>query len=230
MAARSPNLNANPQCSGEFTEYTGNSNPVTIAAWFRSSNGYGSYSNGIYPIFAINNQLASAGSRILLAVSGGFSKVFTFDVLSSPSLTGNSISSLGGNKWTHLCGVVTSSTDRKFYENGIEVGSTITSATINSTVMCSILSLYQQNAWSTNVFSTSEIADIGVWNINLTSGEVYSLSRGFTCNKIRPQSLVLYMPMMSGQYLQDIMKNRAFVSGNFTNTDGSVLPSAPALY
>lgn len=233
MAARNPSTN--PQCSGEFTEYAGNSDPITLAAWYRNTGGYQAISNGITPICAINNQQSSTGSRILLAVSGSSSipatKVFIFDVLSTP-LSGNYLptGTPADTSWHHLCGVVTSATNRKFYQDGIEVRSNISSVTINSSIMCSILSLYQSNTWTGNFSQSSEIADIGVWNTNLTSGEVYSLSKGFTCDKIRPQSLVLYMPMMSGQYLQDIMKNRAFISGNFLATSLSFLPTAPALY
>lgn len=227
MSAQAP-ASANAGCSGSFTDYAGSSNPITVAAWYRNTGGYGTLTGGVYPIFSINNQQTSTGSRILLAVSGSVSsRVFIFDILSTP-LSGTYRGTLTDAGWHHLCGVITSATDRKFYEDGTEIRSSTASVTVNASTMCSILGLREGSSYGLNS-NTSQVADIGVWNTNLTSGEVYSLSRGFTCDKIRPQNLIFYDPLMSGQYLQDITKSRSFVIAN-----DFILPagtgSAPALY
>ena len=41
-----------------------------------------------------------------------------------------------------------------------------------------------------------ELADIGIWNAALTAAEIASLAKGMTYDKIRPQSLVFYAPLV----------------------------------
>jgi hypothetical protein len=41
-----------------------------------------------------------------------------------------------------------------------------------------------------------QIAEVGIWNVALTAAEIASLAKGMTCDKIRPQSLVYYAPLV----------------------------------
>ena len=40
------------------------------------------------------------------------------------------------------------------------------------------------------------IAEVGIWNVALTAEEIASLAKGMTCDKVRPQSLVFYAPLV----------------------------------
>ena len=40
------------------------------------------------------------------------------------------------------------------------------------------------------------MAEVGIWNAALTAAEVASLAKGMTCDKVRPQSLVFYAPLV----------------------------------
>jgi hypothetical protein len=39
-------------------------------------------------------------------------------------------------------------------------------------------------------------AEVGIWNAALTAAEIASLAKGMTPDKIRPQSLVFYAPLV----------------------------------
>jgi hypothetical protein len=66
-----------------------------------------------------------------------------------------------------------------------------------------------------NGASTGDIAEVGVWNVVLSPVEVASLARGMTCDKVRPQSLVFYAPLVRD--LQDV-KGGLTITNNNTAT------------
>jgi hypothetical protein len=41
-----------------------------------------------------------------------------------------------------------------------------------------------------------KFAEVGIWSAALTVDEIRSLSKGMTCDKVRPQSLVFYAPLV----------------------------------
>jgi len=65
---------------------------------------------------------------------------------------------------------------------------------------------------SGSFWSTGDFAEIGMWQATLSAQEADSLSKGFTCDKVRPQSLVYYSPL-----IRDIID----VKGGMTLTDAS---------
>lgn len=65
-----------------------------------------------------------------------------------------------------------------------------------------------------NYWSTGDFADIGMWQSTLTAEEVASLSKGMTCEKIRPQSLVTYIPLMRD--IQDLARGMTLTNTNST--------------
>ncbi len=54
-----------------------------------------------------------------------------------------------------------------------------------------------------------------MWQATLTAEEIASLAKGMTCDKIRPQSLVYYTPLIRD--IQDLARGMAL-----TNTDSTV--------
>ncbi len=53
-----------------------------------------------------------------------------------------------------------------------------------------------------------------MWQATLTAEEVASLAKGMTCDKIRPQSLVTYIPLMRD--IQDIARGMTLTNTNST--------------
>jgi len=66
----------------------------------------------------------------------------------------------------------------------------------------------------TNEWSIGSFAEIGMWQNTLTNEEVVSLAKGMTCDKIRPQSLVYYTPLVRD--IQDLARGMTLTNTNTT--------------
>lgn len=183
-------LSSSQYLSGSNTFATGA--PLTVAGWF-------------------NRKIVPAGTQqVVVALSNMTSGSTNFFNLSSTTNGGiNFIANVNGtansafseaslysaNTWNHLCGVARAVNNRESYVNGIFRTSNSTNA-----VPIGINSIQIGARWgntSNSQFMDGRLAEIGVWNIDLTSQEVASLAKGITCNKIRPQNLVFYAPLIS---------------------------------
>lgn len=67
--------------------------------------------------------------------------------------------------------------------------------------------------------SNGQFAEIGVWNVELTSDEINSLAKGFKPSRVRPQSLVYYVPLI---------RNVQELRTGLTLTAGPVAPTVIA--
>jgi hypothetical protein len=67
------------------------------------------------------------------------------------------------------------------------------------------------------------VAEVAVWNVNLTDDEMKSLWRGFKPHRVRPQSLVYYSPLVRD--LQDVRQNRTI-----TNINSATVTDHPRVY
>jgi len=72
-------------------------------------------------------------------------------------------------------------------------------------------------------YFNGKIAEVGIWNAALTAQEVASLAKGMTCEKIRPQSLVFYVPLV--RQLQDVRQGLTI-----TNNNGATVDNHPRVY
>jgi hypothetical protein len=79
------------------------------------------------------------------------------------------------------------------------------------------------NADVASTFFTGLVSNVGVWNVALTAEEVASLSKGMTCDKVRPQSLGFYAPLERD--LIDVRGGRAI-----TNQNGATVANHPRIY
>ena len=64
-------------------------------------------------------------------------------------------------------------------------------------------------------YLNGRIGEVGIWSAALNADEVKALSRGMTCDKVRPQSLVFYAPLVRN--LQDL-KGGLTITNNNTAT------------
>jgi hypothetical protein len=67
------------------------------------------------------------------------------------------------------------------------------------------------------------IAEVGVWSVALSADEVAALAKGVTCGQIRPQSLVLYAPLIRS--LGDVARGIAL-----TNFGDATVAAHPRVY
>ncbi len=67
------------------------------------------------------------------------------------------------------------------------------------------------------------IAEVGLWNVALTAEEIASLAKGMTCDKVRPQSLVFYAPLV---------RNLVDAKGGLTitNNNSATVANHPRIY
>jgi len=125
--------------------------------------------------------------------------------------------------WHHACitfdGSQSNNAGRlKFYFDGsaeaLTFDGTIPATTSNTSDIeqFRIGRLVHDNNWSTGDF-----AEIGMWQATLTAEEVASLAKGMTCDKIRPQSLVFYAPLV--RELIDAKGGMTLTNNNTTVAD-----------
>lgn len=67
------------------------------------------------------------------------------------------------------------------------------------------------------------IAEIGIWSATLTAAEVASLAKGMTCDKVRPQNLVFYAPLV-----RDLIDAKSGLA--ITNNNGATVAPHPRIY
>ena len=67
------------------------------------------------------------------------------------------------------------------------------------------------------------IAEVGIWNVALTAEEIASLADGMTCDKVRPQSLVFYAPLV-----RDLQDQKGGLT--ITNNNGATVANHPRIY
>ena len=182
--------------------------PLTMCAWFQvpdvgDANAFGGLvtlgtQNGVdrYSLF----YRSGANNVAAIAVQGGTSGVATTSA--GPS----------SNTWAHACGVFTSTTSRTAYINAGSSGTNTASVTVgtpNNVVMAARYST------TLGAYLTGLIAEVGIWNAALTAAEIAALADGMTCDKVRPQSLVFYAPLVRN--LQDV-KGGLTITNNNTAT------------
>jgi hypothetical protein len=128
-------------------------------------------------------------------------------------------SGYSANTWHHACGVFTSTTSRAVYIDG---GS---SATGTGTRAPSTPNQIQIGifAFDNVQFFDGELAEVGIWSAALTVDEIRSLSKGMTCDKVRPQSLVFYAPLV-----RDLIDYKGGLT--ITNNNTATVANHPRVY
>jgi hypothetical protein len=185
--------------------------PMTIAGWIRPS----SFSNGVLCSVGVSgathrNQLQTlSGSQLQLAVVGSGGLI---------TVPGGSYSA---NTWGHLSAVLTSSTSRTLYFNGSSIATN--GQNIGTQNAATSILVGARDAAGISNFFPGQIAEVGIWSAALTAAEIASLAKGMTCDKIRPQSLVFYAPLV-----RDL--NDAKGGLTITNNNGATVANHPRVY
>jgi hypothetical protein len=102
------------------------------------------------------------------------------------------------NTWHSIAGLFDGSNERIYLNGALEgVGA---SAATSAASQCYIGVMAQMTfAGALEVssnFAIGQVAEFAVWNVNLTADEIVSLSKGFRANRIRPDRLIEYFPMV----------------------------------
>ena len=186
--------------------------PITIAC-----NTRGNATGALYPYVVVSDGANLARLNVAAGVDGNFGNNH---IDSSGTVQGgNGVGLYSANTWFHLCGVFTSVSSRSLYVNGSLINTnTNTVGSSNSYTRITIGANHAET-----FFAAAQIAEVGIWNVTLTQPEIASLAKGVTCNKIRPQNLVFYAPLIRD--LQDTKGGRII-----TPVNNPIVAAHPRVY
>lgn len=156
--------------------------PFTFALWWRPTN----IAN--YALMSLDD----GGSNMFYLYMQGTGEIAAF--ANAPQSTTAGQCSAG--VWAHAGAVFASSTSRTAYLNGVAATTNTTSNTptgINGTRI----------GHTGGSYCNGDIAEIGIWNIALATGDLVMLALGVSPLLVRPDALVAYYPLF-GQYSPEI--------------------------
>ena len=187
--------------------------PFTMACWMRPSNaGSVGVQLSLGDIGSNNRYLIYQSANTIYAAAASSS---TLD----QSLINNG--SPPNNTWGHTAAVFAATNSRQIYFNG--TAGTLNTGSVNPTGIDSLLIAGHYADGVYKNFFDGDLAEVGIWNAALTAAEIASLAKGMTCDKIRPQNLVFYAPLVRNLIDQ---KNGLTI----TNNNGATVATHPRVY
>jgi hypothetical protein len=140
---------------------------------------------------------------------------------SSGSGTNTIATTIATNTPFHAAAVINSSSNRLLYLNGFNTNLNIVNIGTTNVSRINIGSRYY--AGSLGGYQIGRIAEVGIWNAALTAAEIASLAKGMTCDKVRPQSLVFYAPLV-----RDLIDQKGGLT--ITNNNGATVANHLRVY
>jgi hypothetical protein len=192
--------------------------PITLACWF-----YPTDTNLLYALMCLNS--TSTTDRHVLYARGEVAGDPIRIQSTEGGVSSNADTSAGftSSTWQHACGVVSAPASRTAYLNGGNSGTNTTSASPLNITQQSIAAQRFNSFPNGTSFLGGLIAEVGIWNAALTAAEIASLAKGMTCDKIRPQSLVFYAPLV-----RDLIDQKGGLT--ITNNNAATVADQPRVY
>jgi hypothetical protein len=192
--------------------------PLTMACWFRAAT-----ITGAHALICLNSTTATDRHVLLLRGDLAGDPVSFFSAAGASNAAANSTTSFSANTWYHACGVLSSSASRSVYLNA---GGVATQTTNLATGGLSQTSIGAQRFLTFPLgasFMGGQIAEVGIWNAALTAAEIASLAKGMACDKVRPQNLVFYAPL-----IRDLIDAKGGLA--ITNNNGATVANHTRVY
>jgi hypothetical protein len=191
--------------------------PLTMACWFRPADAVG------FQMIRLEN--TGTASSIILSCNSNTSpqrrvQAVTFDDAGNLSDVARFSNIIQTNSWQHACGVFDANSKpiAAYWNGSVGVVDTVGTATPTG-----INALYLGNSRTATPNVTRRIAEVGIWNAALTAAEIASLAKGMTCDKVRPQSLVFYAPLV-----RDLVDAKGGLT--ITNNNGATVAAHTRVY
>jgi hypothetical protein len=191
-------------------------------------------SSGPFTISAFGTIAATAGVKTILSIESGNSNILHqlyvtsaarlgFDQVGSSGYSNLAVNSplISVNTFFHAAAVVNSQTSRSLFLNGSSKTSNSTNVGTTSVNRINIGSRYF--AGSLGGYQNGLIAEVGIWNADLTTEEIESLAKGMTCDKVRPQNLVFYAPLV-----RELIDQKGGLT--ITNNNSATVANHPRVY
>ena len=192
--------------------------PLTMACWFLPTN----YNSRECLVFLGNNSNSPAGALWQLSLRSSTDS--PANVLVAGEFSGSAYQQAAAGTptndvWSHGAAVFISDTERICYLNASATTNTTSNGTANANRLC----IGAVGRDSRAEFANSKIAEVGIWNAALTAAEIASLAKGMTCDKVRPQNLVFYAPLV-----RDLNDQKGGLT--ITNNGGATVAAHPRVY
>lgn len=165
--------------------------PVTISAWYKTPTTSWTTAEAI----AVFTDSADGNSAIGVIISNtGLPSAVIRNSAGNQSAS-SWATAIFANTWYHIVGVFTSgvSGGRRVYVDGV-AGTAGTGSLTVTFSDCNSVQIGRRIAAEAR--AAGEIAEVGMWNAQLTDAEIVSLYDGLTPVSVRPQNLFFYTPLV----------------------------------
>lgn len=194
--------------------------PLTLSCWINPDDLGDIFEMGMtvidasasYSFFGIGIHGWEAGNPVVFTADG--------DEGADNLLTSTGIGAT--NVWHHACGVSAAIDDRRVYLDG--GGKNTSAVTMTPSGLDRISIGAAEGGGTASVFSGA-VAEVSAWNVALTDAEVAVLGAGYSPLFIRPQSLVLYAPLIRDEDY-DRVGGLSFTANNTP----TIAPHPPVIY
>lgn len=189
--------------------------PLTIACWARMTNVPSQQ-------VCVALGISSASHRNQIGVSGSDlrARAASVGTLTTGVFT-DSTTTFALNSWVHITGVFPNNSSRTVYLNA--GGSRTNTANAGVQNLPNSVSVGVRWNNSLGLFLNGQVAEVGIWNGILSLQEIESLSKGMTCDKISPQNIVFYAPLV-----RDLQENKGGLT--ITNNNSAAVTAHPRIY
>ena len=199
-------------------------NNLTLALWFRLNSVLLSSDTASFFISRDGSPTNRCYSIIIQSYKANINRIECAVFKNNTTLIGlDGTTTLSANVWYHVCTTYEFVTDGtsvfRLYFNGTQQASSTTAGgPINQATVATEIG---RRSGSPQYPANARIADVGIWNQTLTAEEVGSLADGMSCDKVRPQGLVLYAPLA-----RDLID----LKGNALTNNSATVADHPRIY
>ena len=111
-------------------------------------------------------------------------------------ISASSVTSITTNVWLSLCAIRNGNNVEVFF-NGVSDGTgSGTLGTLNSLPDGPAIGAFFLASGTPNSYFKGHIAECAIWNVVLSDNEIASIAAGVKANRIRPHSLLAYIPII----------------------------------
>ena len=165
----------------------GISAPYTIACW-----GYTDITTIAEVMLCINHS-STANNYMFISLQGTVGAA-RFGIRAGPDQKdADTSANFSANTWHHVAGVSTDTTNRTVYLDG---GNTGTDADTQDPAFNTINIGRFERSTSDGAYFSGRVAEVGVWDVELTAAEVGVLAAGYAPPFVRPGNLLFYAPLV----------------------------------
>jgi len=190
--------------------------PVTLACWVKCD----TLPSVQSCIFGIGVNTTANSTYITLELQGNNRPQAVHRSVTTGTSSATTGSIVAG-QWFHVCGVFETNSLRTLYWNGVASTANTNNITPFTATRIQIARRPNTNATGAS-FLTGNVAEAAVWNAALTQPEIASLAQGMTCDKIRPQNLAFYAPLV-----RDLIDAKGLT---ITNNNSATVANHPRVY